>query len=230
MRSIRLRVMVYNVRGFRDGLERLVRLVGHFEPDLVLLNETGSRWRLRRFANALGMELAADPWSSFRRRVKDAVLVRLPWRLIEHHQHRFEGGPWLYPRGALIATLEHGEARLCAISIHLGLHPRERLAHARALFALVDDGGPIVAGGDLNEEPDGRAVGFLSERFRDAWLLGGDADGETFPADGPIKRIDYLFVPEGIVVERVLVPPGPDARDASDHRPLVAELTLPEPE
>jgi hypothetical protein len=61
---MRVRVVVYNVRGFRDGFERLVRLVGHFEPDLVLLNETGSRWRLRRFANALGMELAADPSSS----------------------------------------------------------------------------------------------------------------------------------------------------------------------
>jgi endonuclease/exonuclease/phosphatase family metal-dependent hydrolase len=112
--------------------------------------------------------------------------------------------------------------------MHLGLHPRERLAHARALAALVegvDD--PIVAGGDLNERPDGRAVGFLSERFRDAWLLGGDAQGETFPADQPTARIDYLFVSEGIVVERVLVPPGPDAREASDHRPLVAELTLP---
>ena len=230
MRSIRLRVMVYNVRGFRDGLERLLRLVGHFEPDVLLLNETGGRLRLRRFAKALGMDVATDPWSPFRRRAKDAVLVRRPWEILEQHQHRFEGGPWLYPRGALIATLEHGEARLCAISTHLGLHPRERLAHARALFALVEDGGPIVAGGDLNEEPNGRSVGFLSERFRDAWLLGGDADGETFPADGPTKRIDYLFVSEGILVERVLVPPGPDARDASDHRPLVAELTLPEPE
>jgi len=111
------------------------------------------------------------------------------------------------------------------------LHPRERLAHARALVALVEGvDAPIVAGGDLNERPDGRAVGFLSERFRDAWLLGGDSEGETFPADEPMARIDYLFVSEGIVVERVLVPPGPDARAASDHRPLVAELTLPAPE
>jgi endonuclease/exonuclease/phosphatase family metal-dependent hydrolase len=225
---MRLRVIVYNVRGFRDGFERLVRLVGHFEPDLLLLNETGGRLRLRRFAKVLGMDLVADPRSPLRRRVKDAVLVRPPWTISEHRQHRFEGGSWLYPRGALIATLGHGGARLCAISTHLGLHPRERLEHARALVALVDHvGAPTVAGGDLNEKPDGRAVGFLSERFRDAWLLGGDADGGTFPADEPTARIDYLFVSDGVVVERVLVPPGPDAREASDHRPLVAELTLP---
>jgi endonuclease/exonuclease/phosphatase family metal-dependent hydrolase len=174
------------------------------------------------------MDLAADPWSPLRRRVKDAVLVRPPWRIVGHRQHRFEGGPWLYPRGALLAELERGDARLFAISMHLGLHPRERLAHARALAALVNGvDAPIVAGGDLNEKPEGRAVGFLSERFRDAWLLGGDAEGETFPADEPTARIDYLFLSDGIVVERVLVPAGADAREASDHRPLAAELTLP---
>jgi endonuclease/exonuclease/phosphatase family metal-dependent hydrolase len=225
-----VRVVVYNVRGFRDGFDRLVRLVGHFEPDVVLLNETGSRWRLGRFARALGMGLARDPWSPFRRRVKDAVLVRPPWRIAEHRQERFEGGPWLYPRGALVARLENDDARLRAVSTHFGLHPRERLAHARVLAELVRDvGTPVVIGGDLNERPDGGAVAYLAERYRDAWLLGGDVDGETFPADEPTTRIDYLFVSEGIVVERVIVPPGPDAREASDHRPVVAELTLPAP-
>ena len=226
--AVRLRVVVFNVRGFRNGHERLVRLVGHFTPDVVLLNESGARWHLPRFARKLGMAVAKDPWSPFRRRVKDAVLVRPPWRIVEHRQHRFEGGPWLYPRGALVARLEHPElARLCAIAIHLGLHPRERLAHARQLVALVRDvREPIVVGGDLNEHPDGRAVSLLGERFPDTWLLAGDVAGETFPADEPTARIDYLFASDEIVVDKVLVPPGPDAREASDHRPLVAELTL----
>jgi endonuclease/exonuclease/phosphatase family metal-dependent hydrolase len=227
---VRVRVVVYNVRGFRDGFDRLVRLVGHFEPDLVLLNETGGRWRLGRFAKALGMGVARDPWSPFRRRVKDAVLVRPPWWIAEHRQQRFEGTPLAYPRGALIARLENGDARLCAVSTHLGLHPRERLADARELTrSIADAGTPVVIGGDLNERPDGGAVGYLAERFRDAWLLGGDVDGETFPADEPTARIDYLFVSDEIAVERAIVPPGPDAREASDHRPVVAELTLPDP-
>src|SRR4029450_12663771 len=152
----------------------------------------------RPLANAPALGPAADPWSPLRRRVKDAVLVRPPWRIARRRQHRFEGGPWLYPRGALVATLEKGDGGFWAISIHLGLHPRERLAHARALAGLVEGvEAPIVAGGDLNERPDGRAVGVLSERFRDAWLLGGDSGGETFPADEPTARIDYLFVSGG---------------------------------
>jgi len=227
---VRLRVVVYNVRGFRDGFERLVRLVGHFEPDVLLLNETGGRLRLRRFGRALGMQVAADPWAFPRRRVKDAVLVRAPWWIADHREQRFEDTPPMYPRGALVADLENGDARMTAVSTHLGLHPRERLHDAHELGGLVPHGATAVVGGDLNEKPDGRAVALLSERLGDAWLLGGDADGDTFPADGPTARIDYLFVTRGIAVERIIVPPGPDAREASDHRPLVAELTLPEPQ
>ena len=227
---MRLRVVVYNVRGFRDGFDALVRLVGHFEPDVLLLNETGGRWRLRRFAKALGMRVASDPWVWFRRRVKDAVLVRAPWWVSAHRQQRFEGTPAMYPRGALVAELENGDARLVAVATHLGLHPRERLHDAHEIGRLVPQARAAVIGGDLNERPDGKAVALLSERFGDAWLLGGDADGDTFPADEPTARIDYLFVTKGIAVQRVIVPPGEDARTASDHRPVVGELTLPDPQ
>jgi endonuclease/exonuclease/phosphatase family metal-dependent hydrolase len=227
---VRLRVVAYNVRGFRDGSDRLVRLVGHFEPDILLLNETGGRWRLRRFGKALGMQVAGDPWAFPRRRVKDAVLDRRPWWISEHRQNRYEDTPPMYPRGALVADLENGDSRLVSVATNLGLHPLERLHDARELGRLIPQAAAAVVGGDLNEEPDGKAVGLLSERFGDAWLLGGDADGDTFPADEPTARIDYLFVTRGIAVERVIVPPGPDAREASDHRPLVAELTLPDPQ
>ena len=54
-----------------------------------------------------------------------------------------------------------------------------------------------------------------------------ESSAASASSDEPTARIDYLFVSDGVVVERVLVPPGPDAREASDHRPLVAELTLP---
>jgi endonuclease/exonuclease/phosphatase family metal-dependent hydrolase len=225
---VRIRVVVYNVRGFRDDVERLVRHVEHVRPDLVLLNESGARWRLRRFSRAVGMRAASDPWSPLRRRVKNAILVRPPWRLVERRLDRFAGSARWYPRGALVARLERGEARLMAISMHLGLLPRERLAQVRAFTELVAGvEGPLVVGGDLNERPDGRSVAHLSGRFRDAWLLAGDVAGETYPAREPSARIDYLFVSDDVAVLKVIVPPGPDAREASDHLPVIAELTLP---
>ncbi len=43
-------MLVYNVRGFRDGADRVASVVERFEPDFALLNESAGRWRLRRFA------------------------------------------------------------------------------------------------------------------------------------------------------------------------------------
>jgi endonuclease/exonuclease/phosphatase family metal-dependent hydrolase len=227
---VRLRVLVYNVRGFRDGADRVAAVVRRFEPDVVLMNETGGRLRRRRFARAVGMREAADPWSPLRRRVKNAVLVGPPWRILEHRLHRFAGSARLYPRGALLARIGRPGFRAWAVSIHLGLHPLERLRHAEELVDLLRGlDGPVLIGGDLNETPDRRAASFLTEGFRDAWLLGGDVAGETFPAQDPSARIDYLFVSEGVTVERAIVPPIPEVRVASDHRPVVVELSLPDP-
>jgi endonuclease/exonuclease/phosphatase family metal-dependent hydrolase len=222
-------VVVYNVRGFRDGLANVAVVIGRLHPDLLLLNETGGRRSLRRLARSLDLRAAADPWSPFRRRVKNAVLVRPPWRVHERRLIRFAGSRQWYPRGALVARVTHPEAVAWAISVHLGLHPVERRRHAEELtVALGALEGSIVLGGDLNERPDGRAVAVLSERLRDAWALAGEVAGETFPADEPTARIDYLFVSEGVRVERAMVPPTPDVRTASDHRPVAAEITLSE--
>lgn len=227
---MRLRVIAYNVHGFRAGIDRVVLAVARFEPDVLLLNETGGRWRLRRFARELGMQAARDPWSPLRRRVKDAVLVRRPWTLGHHRLVRFADSERWLPRGAIVARLERDGVRLAAIATHLGLRPGERIRHARELVGLVDEAGPVVVvGGDLNERPDGRAFGIIAERLWDVWLLGGDAGGETFPAHGATARIDAVFVSEGIRVERALVPGDEGIRTASDHLPVVAELTLPAP-
>lgn len=228
---MRVRVLVYNVRGFRDGAERVAWVIDRFRPDLVLMNETAGRARRRRFARRVGMQAAADPWSPFRRRVKNAVLARPPWRVLERRFRRFGRSRRWYPRGVVIARVGRSGSRMWAAAVHLGLHSVERLRHARELSDVLRGlDGPVVVGGDLNELPTGRAVAFLSERFWDAWLLGGDVAEETYPADDPAARIDYLFVSEGVRVERVMVPSLPEVRAASDHRPVVAELTLPDPE
>lgn len=226
---MRVRAVTYNVRGFRNGLDRVANVAGHFQPDLLLLNESGGRLELRRLARRLGMRAARDPWSPLRRRVKNAVLVRPPWRVPRHALHRFSVARRFYPRGALVAELRRPGARMWAIAIHLGLAPVERRRQAEELVEIVDAlPGPVLVGGDLNERPDGRAASVLGRRLADVWLLGGDADGETYPAEDASARIDYLFVSDGLRVQRSVVPAGPDARAASDHRPVVAELTLEE--
>lgn len=228
---MRLRVVVYNVRGFRDGAGRVAAVLRQLRPDLVLMNETGGRMRLRRLARDVGMDVAPDPWSPLRRRVKNAILVRSPWRILEHHLHRFTDSVRWYPRGALIGRIERSGIEVRTICVHLGVDPAERRRHVGDLLSVVDGlDGPVLLGGDLNEHPQRRATASLGERLWDAWLLGGDVAGETFPAHAPTARIDFLFVSEGVRVERAMVPATPEARIASDHRPVVAEVSLPEPE
>ena len=222
---MRLRIATYNVRGFRDGLEGVVEVIERLAPDLLLVQEGGSRRRLRSLAAATGMEAAADPWSPGRRRVKNAVLARAPWRIVQHRLHRFGESARFYPRGALVAQAGRSGRRLWAISTHLGLSPAERGAHVRELTDLCTGlaGAPIVIGGDLNATPDERAPAWLGDRYWDTWLMAGTGEGATFPAEDPTARIDYVFASTGLTVEAAAVGKAPDA---SDHLPVIAELVI----
>jgi endonuclease/exonuclease/phosphatase family metal-dependent hydrolase len=216
---MRITAATYNIHGFRAGVPAVAEVVGRLAPDVLLLQETGPRRSLRRFADAVGMSCAADPIAWAHRRAKDAVLVREPWRLASDRQVRFAGSASLYPRAALVAEVAGPGGRFSALSTHLGLGGAERGRHARALSELADEpDGPVLVGGDLNMTSDARAMAPLLTRFTD---VGAEA-GPTFPANAPVARIDFLLVSRGAVVERSWV----EASAASDHLPVVAVLEL----
>ena len=219
-----LRVLVYNLRQFRDDWEAAAVAVAGTRPDVALLQECGTTRKLHRFAEALEMRPAHGRLWPFFRLVRDAVLVRPPWRLIDGRLHRFERSTRFYPRGAYLAQVGRSGVRVWAVSTHLGLVDEERVRHARELTDLAASlKPPLLIGGDFNEGPDGRAVRWLGERYFDAWTGGG---GETFPATDPRARIDMLFTTPEVVVERAVVLDGPDVLQGSDHRPLVVDLRV----
>ena len=225
---MRIRVVTYNVRGFRDDRAALERTIRSLAPDILLLNETGARWRLRRLAGDLDMTLASDPWSPLRRRAKDAVLARPPWRIAEHRQQRFSGSRFLYPRAALLAKLRREGATLWAVAIHLGLRPAERRRHVEQLLATLDGvREPVVIAGDTNELSDGKAMTLLAARYPDAWDRAGRGPGDTIPVGTPTARIDFVFTSPSIDVERAWVPQTAEVARASDHRPVVVDLDIP---
>jgi endonuclease/exonuclease/phosphatase family metal-dependent hydrolase len=222
-----VRVVTYNVRGFRDGRERVSAVVRGLHPDVLLLQETGSRRDLRRFAQDVGMRAARDPWSPFRRRVKNAVLLAGPWRFTSVELVRFHGAPRWYPRGALIARVSSGDDVVTAVSTHFGLGGAERGSQADRVVALSSpsERGAVIVGGDLNATPDTRAVRRISAALTDVWLGAGDGQGLTFPAAAPAARIDYVFVGGQVQVTRARVAAA-DASNASDHLPVSVDLRL----
>jgi endonuclease/exonuclease/phosphatase family metal-dependent hydrolase len=206
------------------GVAAVVRELG---PDVLLLQETGFRRDLRRFANDVGMMVARDPWSPLRRRVKNAVLLAEPWRIGSIELHRFPKARRWYPRGALVVRATAGAATIWAVSVHFGLGGAERARQAASLTALVEmlDGGSPIVGGDLNATADMRATARIAATLRDAWSHAGRGDGLTFPAAAPTARIDYVFVGETSTIVRAAVG-AEGASEASDHLPVVVDLRL----
>lgn len=223
-----MRIVTYNVRGFRGGVDRVLSVVSALRPDVLLLQETGSRRSLRRFAVGASMLAATDPWSPSRRRVKNAVLLAQPWRPASVELVRFAGSRRWYPRGALVVRAVSGAGpSLWLVSMHFGLEGSERGQQAEALLGVVAGFGrlPAVVGGDLNATPELRVPARISAELSDAWVAAGSGDGSSFPASRPEARIDYVFVSGSIAVASASVGGGGSA-DASDHLPVCADVVF----
>ena len=215
-----MRVLVWNVHGFRAGVDRAAGVVADLAPDVALITECSTARRLRRFADELGMSPHHGGLPPILRRARSAILTRSPLEVADLRVHLFGASMRWHPRGATIARLDGGAT--VAVT-HLGLSGEERKRHAAELVGVLADHGPTVLGGDLNELPGRGAALVLAEGFEDCWRGGG---GETFPSRDPSARIDYLFA-RGISPVRAWVPEGEDQAGASDHLPLVVDLEPP---
>lgn len=132
------------------------------------------------------------------------------------------------PRAALVFTVGTRLGPMRAINTHLDASRDEhyRLQESAHIVTLVrrasETGLPVIAGGDFNAEPGSATYRrLLAGGLRDAWEECGAGDGFTYPADKPIKRIDYLFLTAGVRCSHAGVI---DSR-VSDHRPLLVTLT-----
>jgi endonuclease/exonuclease/phosphatase family metal-dependent hydrolase len=222
-----VRVVDYNVRSFRSGVDRAVEAIGP-RPDFVLVQECGPRRAVRAFARTLGLENV----SSHRlfRRVRNAVLYPPHWRVTAVEVADFERRGRTAPRGFVAVQLRYQSDVMTLVSTHLGLAPREREQHARELTDwMAGRHGPLVVGADLNEGPDEPAARWIGQRLYDGFTIAGRGGGLTFPARLPTARIDYVFVGQGVRVLGCWVEGSEAAADVSDHRPVVAELEIGEP-
>ena len=221
---MRLTVVTYNVRSLRAGADAVASALRPVRPDVLLIQEAGSRRALRRLADELGM----TPVSSHRflNPVRNAVLFAPPWRLVRSQAHALPRTGRSRRRGFIWAELRGSGVHLHAVCAHLGLAGGERRTHAEVVTDfLAGLEGPALLGVDLNEDPDRPAARWMAERLFDAGARAPDGPLNTFPAAAPTARIDYVFVndrvrPIGCRTVR---------SDGSDHLPVVAELELETP-
>jgi endonuclease/exonuclease/phosphatase family metal-dependent hydrolase len=242
-----LRILTYNVHRWlgtdrKTAPGRTAEVIAACEADIVALQEVRvgtRRWgeldQAEAVARALGMDMHFQPTIRIMgEQFGLAVLTSLPAK-------RVKGGPLpmltrkTVPevRSALWVSVETGDERLQVVNTHLSLlSDRERLAQADALLGeewlgAAEGCGPAVLVGDLNAGPRSKAYKHLAGRMRDVQLsCPVPCNLNTFHTRLPIRRIDHVFVSDGIRVANVEAIRTPLARVASDHVPLVADLRL----
>ncbi len=240
-----LNVLVYNIHAGKDAagtpnLRQVADLVRSTRADLVMLQEvdrgtrrSGNVDQLQalidgaRLRGAFGRTLDYDGGT-----YGIAMLSRggflfddtLPLQ-VTPAQARAGGSH--EPRGVLLTVTPTAAGRLYAMTTHLDAsrEDRYRRQEAAELVAVVkarlSNDTPVLLGGDFNSEPDSAVQQrFRAAGLRDAWAECGHGDGFTYPADKPVKRIDYLFLTATLrcTDARVI-----DTR-ASDHRPLLVTV------
>jgi endonuclease/exonuclease/phosphatase family metal-dependent hydrolase len=146
-------------------------------------------------------------------------------------------------RAAQWLRLSLPEGHLDVINTHLSLHFLERLTQARALFsddpALPEVGREaapfaalsgtldrLILCGDFNSGALSPIYFWLRHRLLDAQRAGGRSARATWPARCPLLRLDHVWLGKDLRVERVEVPKSGTTRLASDHLPIVVDVTI----
>lgn len=239
-----LRVMTYNIHAGHNDLDATAATIRAERADIVALQEVDVHWDARSnfvdqatsLADKLGMQVRFAPIYSLpgaagapRREYGVALLSRLPIRSFRNHPLTRlstvqEGTPPSPAPGFLEVALDMGGTTLHVFNTHLDYRadPAVRRTQVAETVAIIGDGSaPTLLFGDFNAPPSAPELQPLFARLRDAWLA-SPAEGLTYPADVPVKRIDYVLTSRHFRVQSARVP----AAQTSDHRPVVVELMM----
>ncbi len=242
-----IRVMTYNIHvgvGMDKKLDltRIASVINTQHPDLVGLQEVDRGVERTQRIDEIA-ELAKltkmDYAFAFNLKYQGgqygvAILSREPIRATDHHLYLNKREA--ERRGFIRAEVRIGGRLISFVTTHLDYQYEDgRVFEAEQLLAAIKDvKAPLIIVGDFNDEPTGGAYKLMAKEFYDSWMQvaygqwldGTDRnEGLTYPADKPIKRIDYIFTrrSDGLKTKRV----WNVETLASDHVPVVADLQLP---
>jgi endonuclease/exonuclease/phosphatase family metal-dependent hydrolase len=220
--------MSYNIHSSKDDLTALAAVVRGEAPDVVLVQEAPRRFRWRaknaKLARQWGMlHVGGGLWA-----LGNSLFTTLRIGVRETWNVQFPLTPGRHMRGAVFARCTVGRSRFVAVGTHLSLDATERVVQAQLLkehLAKLDE--PYLVCGDLNEEPGGGGWRTLADGLTDAAEARECGHLFTFSCASPRRRIDGVFLDPGIEVLDYRLVDSEQARRASDHFPLVADLSLP---
>ncbi|MBL9016172.1 MAG: endonuclease/exonuclease/phosphatase family protein [Myxococcales bacterium] len=240
---MKLRVLSYNIHKCIGGVDRryepgrIVEVISKLDADVVMLQEVDAgvkRSNGDRQAELLGNELGLRYHTWFPNvdirgggQYGNAILSRYP--LIESSNIdltlRFKKRRSVL-HGVLRVRHDDVDRTVHVFNMHLGLARYERKRQLEMFlnshpFSGLHAETPIVVGGDLND-----VYGGLGQLLAPSGFRGIDRRPLTFPAWGPLRALDAIFVRGAMDFMKLSRCDSELARRASDHRPIVAEVRL----
>lgn len=242
--AVSLRVMTYNIQSGGGDLARVAQVIRDAAPGLVGLQEVDVHWAERSkfldqataLAEELGMEVRFAPIYRLPatqpgdppREFGVALLSKLPitsWRndtITRLSTQEANPTPGPAP-GFLEAVIDAHGVPLRVFVTHLDYRadPAVRIQQVKEMLDYLGDGsGPTLLLGDLNATPNAPELQPLFQRLHDTMADRGEA--LTYPAEAPVKRIDYILASPQFETRSASIP----ATTASDHRPVIVELIM----
>ncbi|MBT3254615.1 MAG: hypothetical protein HN995_03910 [Candidatus Marinimicrobia bacterium] len=224
--------MTYNIRhgvgldGVLD-LKRTARVIKAANADIVILNEV-DHGTSRSFgvdqADSLGRLL--DLFAVFGRSIDydggqygNALLSRYP--IIDFHIIDLSTDSLLEGRSVFLSRIDVKGDTLVIMGTHLGLSPEERWEQVERIIKTLPEQDRLILAGDFNFESDSENYIRLRKNMRDGLAEITAEPRPTFPADTPDRRIDYIFIGDGIEVTEMAEYQHPEIPTASDHLPQI---------
>jgi endonuclease/exonuclease/phosphatase family metal-dependent hydrolase len=237
----RLRVATYNIHKARglDGrtrVERIARVLAQVDADVIALQEVISRdgpsiedHQASYLANEMGFFHAIGETRKHRGGVYGNVtLSRWKFDVVRHIDLTVSGRE---ARGVLRTDIRVGQQVLHIFNVHLGTAIRERRQQAvrlmdRDLLKAVDLPGSRILMGDFNEWTHGLVTSTLTAEFHLTDLRLHVKRTRAYPAILPFLHLDHIYFDHHLKAEHAGFHRNRLSLIASDHLPLVADLSF----
>ncbi|MCB0824707.1 MAG: endonuclease/exonuclease/phosphatase family protein [Armatimonadetes bacterium] len=227
--SDQLRVLSINVLQGKARTDRIAQLIRDHDIDVVIFAESKYKSGIdvaeRMMKENIDLKhraQGAEVSIISRFPLQDVNLVNIPSR---------------YDRQLVVTKLETPIGRVQVVGVHwtipqfLGDYKKvfERVAEEDknrneqctiTLEQVSQFAGPTIIGGDFNTPPMHGFYRRMSGVMNDAWIRAGSGFGQTFRADKPITRIDYLWHTDELIPTDCRTIPV----EGSDHHALMTTL------
>ncbi|MFD1039612.1 endonuclease/exonuclease/phosphatase family protein [Virgibacillus byunsanensis] len=237
-----LKVMTYNIHhgkgtDQRIDLNRIAEVIKKSDAAIVGLTEVDKHFsersdyedQINLLSNYLDMDYAFAPSLTIKHKDSstdghygNALLSRYPISTSKIYPFDFSSG-FIEGRSILDATVQVNKELVQIHVTHLSLVPFFQRMPINFMIKQLDNyAHPIIIMGDFNMFPGSNQWKKITSEFHDVWHVKGNGKGNTYPSNGPKRRLDYIFAsPHFEVMETEVESHIPIA---SDHLPVKSLL------